>query len=127
MKKNNAKNYARALYEVSQSAPDNAELVPTFVALLRRKNALAQLPKILAEFEKYSAKKEGAVFLSLSSANPLSTDTKKQINTIFGGQTAVTETIDPSLIGGVVIRSEDTIFDASLKTQLERLKNTLMI
>ena len=32
---------------------------------------------------------------------------------------------DPSLIGGVVAKLGDTVYDGSLKTQLERMKQTL--
>jgi F-type H+-transporting ATPase subunit delta len=33
--------------------------------------------------------------------------------------------IDESLIGGVTIKVDDTLIDASVKSQLDKLKNTL--
>ena len=126
MKKNSPVQYARALYEVSSQTDDTTAAVQALVELLKRKNTLGQLPAILAEFEKYAAKKEGVVNLSVTSAHTLSTETKKQITSVFGGQATIIETIDERLIGGVVIRTENSIFDGSTKKQLERLKNALV-
>ena len=37
----------------------------------------------------------------------------------------VTEEVDPSLIGGFVVKMEDKQFDASISTQLNRMKQEL--
>ena len=127
MKKNSVTNYARALFAVSQDSKDadSTEVVGSLVTLLKKKNALGKLPKILTEFEKIAARKAGIVKLSVASARALSIESKGKISAIFGGKTEIVETIDTSLIGGVIVRTENTIFDGSVKKQLERLKMQL--
>ena len=41
------------------------------------------------------------------------------------GDFEVTEEVDPSLIGGFVVKMEDKQFDASVSTQLNRMKQEL--
>lgn len=127
MKKNSVANYVQALYHVSTFVDEtqSAEVVRSLVAVLKRKNALAKLPKILKQFEKYSAKKQGIIPMKVTSAHPLTTEATDAITTSFGGKTKMTENLDPTLIGGLVIITDDTIFDGSIKKQLERLKHIL--
>ncbi len=127
MKKNSIANYVQALYQVSTlvNEPHSAEVVRSLVAALKRKNALAKLPKILAQFQKYASKKDGVVDMKITSAHPLTNETKDAITASFGGQTNITENLDSNLIGGLVIKTDDTIFDASIKNQLVQLKNQL--
>ena len=75
MKKNSPAQYSRALYEVSTQTDDTTAAVQALVEMLKRKNTLGQLPTILAEFEKYAAKKEGVVNLTVTSAHALSSET----------------------------------------------------
>ncbi len=125
MKANSSVQYAHALYELSQKTSDSAILVANLVSSLRSKHALNLLPKILKEFEAYAAKRDGIIALKVESANPLTADMTAEINRIFGGKTAITATTDESLIGGVIVKTDDMIFDGSIKKQLTRLKHKL--
>ena len=42
-----------------------------------------------------------------------------------GKQVEISVNIDPSVIGGIITRVEDKVFDNSVKTQLERIKGVL--
>ena len=37
----------------------------------------------------------------------------------------LTATVDPSLIGGAVVRADDLVIDGSLRGRVERLANTM--
>ncbi|MEW6144716.1 MAG: ATP synthase F1 subunit delta [Thermodesulfobacteriota bacterium] len=42
-----------------------------------------------------------------------------------GQDVEVTSKVDPSIIGGIITKVEDKVFDGSIKTQLERMRNVL--
>jgi F-type H+-transporting ATPase subunit delta len=37
----------------------------------------------------------------------------------------ITSKVDPSIVGGIITKVEDKVFDGSIKTQLERMRNVL--
>ena len=80
---------------------------------------------IIKEFIAYAKKQEGIVSLAVTSARELDSKTLEKIKSAFGDNVESTESIDASLIGGITVRTSDKIFDASLKTQLIRLKQSL--
>jgi F0F1-type ATP synthase delta subunit len=43
----------------------------------------------------------------------------------FGQQVRLEEQVDPKILGGIIVRDADTIFDASLRSQLAKLKTHL--
>jgi F-type H+-transporting ATPase subunit delta len=47
------------------------------------------------------------------------------LNRIVGSKTEIKQKIDRNLIGGVVLKVDDTLIDGSIKRQLENLKDTL--
>jgi F-type H+-transporting ATPase subunit delta len=48
-----------------------------------------------------------------------------ELNALVGKNLELKKKIDESLIGGVTIKVDDTLIDASVKSQLDKLKNTL--
>jgi F-type H+-transporting ATPase subunit delta len=50
-----------------------------------------------------------------------------QLNQIIGSKVDVEKKIDDSIIGGVVVRVDDTLIDVSVKTQLSNLNKELKI
>ena len=42
-----------------------------------------------------------------------------------GQDVEVTSRVDPGIIGGIITKVEDKVFDGSIKTQLERVRNAL--
>ena len=53
------------------------------------------------------------------------TELQKTLERVTGKQVSVTKRVDPSLLGGVVTRVGDQVFDGSLKNRLEELKHEL--
>ncbi len=122
------KEYAIALYQVTQQAPASAldAVLKNFVQVLYKDQKLRHAGAIIAEFEAYAKKQAGVVSIAITSARELDTSTIQIIKKIFGEKVEATEHIDENLIGGFVVREENKIFDASLKTQLTKLKLSLM-
>jgi F-type H+-transporting ATPase subunit delta len=48
------------------------------------------------------------------------------INKILGSNIVMKEKIDPEVLGGIIIKTQDTILDGSVKTQLLKLKQALV-
>lgn len=127
MKTLSAKQYAKILFEITKDLQkkDLEEAVQKFIDMVAQNHAEKRLPEILQEFEAYSKKMDGYVELEIISAFPLTSELKKNVNEIFGGKTEMKVVEDKSLIGGVVIKTENKIFDASVKTQLQKMKDQI--
>lgn len=127
MNKLSNKQYASILYDVTKevSGEDLEQVVKNFVVLLNANHKLKQTDKIIDEFIAYAKKQEGIMDIKITSAKKLDEKVIEQIKQIFGKQTESVEKQDESILGGVIIKTDELIFDASLKTQLNNLKNKI--
>ncbi len=50
---------------------------------------------------------------------------KAKLTQVMGQDVEVTSQIDPEIIGGIIAKVEDKVFDGSIKTQLERIRGVL--
>jgi F-type H+-transporting ATPase subunit delta len=125
------KQYAEALLESLEnvSAKDQDLVVNNFAQVLADNNDLRLFEQIAEEFHKLELKKKNVQLVELTSARPLSRENERDIldklNKMVKGDIELKKKIDEKLIGGVVIRMEDKIIDASTKNSLEQLKNNL--
>jgi F-type H+-transporting ATPase subunit delta len=128
MPKNSLHDYAVALYDATKEASeaDIKSAVNAFVELLYKNQSLRQAPRIIEEFEKYAKKKAGIISLNITAAHDPKPETIEAIKKAFGKNVEAIIKIDKSIIGGVVIREENTILDASVKNQLQQLKQELI-
>jgi len=99
--------------------------------ILVTKNGREQLlPEIAAQFERQLMKNRGIVSGSIVSATPLTEKTKQEIldriAPAFEGSLQLSESVDPSLLGGFVIRIEDKQIDASVANKLKELRQELV-
>jgi F-type H+-transporting ATPase subunit delta len=101
-----------------------------FLSLVTRNGREQLLPAISEQFARQLRKHRGIVLGSIVSASPLSDQTKQdilaRIAPAFEGTLSLTEAIDPSLIGGFVIRIEDKQIDASVSSKLKALRQELV-
>lgn len=51
---------------------------------------------------------------------------RKELETTLGGHVELSQRIDPDLIGGFVLRLDDRQYDASVSTQLKKMKDRLL-
>ncbi len=123
-----ANKYALALFESLRNKNDkeSLEVINRFVKLLAENHHLSLAYKI-SYFLKQIYKKEAIdLDLKCSSARPLSSSIIQELAKHFKID-KVEETVDKSLLGGIIIRYQDTIIDASMKTRLKNLNNHLKI
>jgi F-type H+-transporting ATPase subunit delta len=67
----------------------------------------------------------GVVVADVTSAYPLTDELKKSLVTLVGGKKLqLRETIDPSVLGGIRLRTPDERLDATLKRKIQSLKTS---
>jgi len=128
MAKNTPKIYALALLQSIRGLSDKkiSEALKKFVELIARDHKLKQMPKIIAEFARLAKNEQGIEEIKIKSARELDDKIIEKIKKIFGDKTEATVEIEEEMLGGIKIKTADKILDASLKTQLNKLKQTLI-
>jgi F-type H+-transporting ATPase subunit delta len=105
------------------------ELVRNFVRLLAVKGRAGQIDEIAVEFERLVARETRRLDVELTTAVELSDDDAKaivrQIEQASGRSVDATRSVDPELIGGLVLQVGSLRVDASVRGRLEQLRNEL--
>jgi F-type H+-transporting ATPase subunit delta len=106
------------------------DYVRNFLRLVAEKNRGGQLREIHKEFERLVAAKERRLTVDLTTAYELSDDEAQQIvgqiEAASGRPVDATRSVDPDLIGGLVLQAGSMRVDASVRGRLERLRRELM-
>lgn len=97
-----------------------------FFRLLLENKRLKLVPYILSEYQNYSDDKNNSLSAVVTSARPLSEDViasiKEKVQKKFGVSSVRIQTVtDPSLMAGFTVKVKDQVFDASIRTRLNRL------
>ncbi len=102
------------------------KLVQDFVGVVANNRRLGALRIIVQGFATLVANKRGVVTAHVSSAHPLSDVQRGQLRARLieagYGSVNIEETVDPSLLGGLVVRVGARLYDTSLKSRLQRLQ-----
>ena len=124
-----AKKLAIALYEVTNDKPRaEADLVIAgLVKFLAKKNAFKLSDKIIAEYGKYHDKMSGTARVDVKSARALTESFREIIKdwakkNLKAEKIVLEESVDPKLLGGVVLRHNDLLLDASVRTMINKLR-----
>ena len=101
-------------------------LTMDFLRLLVEKNREALLSEVIVELFLMNDTRLGIVSLELKAAAELSDDHRTAITRRFenltGKKIKISFSIDTSLKGGILVRVGDTVYDGSVKRQLELLR-----
>jgi len=115
---------------VSDMVGDADELVRNFLLLTAEKGRIGEIEEIGKEFERLMAREERRLRVELTTARELSdaeaNEILSQIEKASGRQVEATRTVDPDLIGGIVLRAGSLQVDASVRGRLERLRHELV-
>jgi F-type H+-transporting ATPase subunit delta len=105
------------------------EKARNFVQLLADNGRLLLLPQIAAQYAALRADVENTVDVTVTSALPLTAEQGAKLSDALTRRLRRTvrlnTTVDPSLIGGAVVRAGDFVVDGSLSGRIERLGNTM--
>ncbi|HEX2492270.1 MAG TPA: F0F1 ATP synthase subunit delta [Steroidobacter sp.] len=104
--------------------------VRNFLATLADNRRLGLLPEIAAIFERLRAEVENVADVQVISAVQLEEAQRKRLASALEKRlnraVRLHCEVDPSLIGGAVVRSGDFVIDGSLKASLERLASAMV-
>jgi F-type H+-transporting ATPase subunit delta len=118
---------ARVLEELLGGAD---ELVRNFLRLTAEKGRVGEIEEMAREFDRLVAREERRLDVELTTAFELSDDEAQrivaQIEKASGRRVDATRTVDPALIGGLVLQAGSLRVDASVRGRLERLRRELV-
>lgn len=128
MKKSSTRQYAIALYKATSEAKkgDIEAIVANFASLLAKDRKLKSAGKIIDEYVNYAKEQDGFKQINIISAINLDEKTINNIKKVFGEKVEATVNVDKNIIGGLIIKTKDVILDASIKTQINKLKQSLI-
>lgn len=99
------------------------------IHLLVDNHRLDCLPELAALYEAYRREAERTVDAQVITAFPLDDEQQRRIadalQARLGRTVTLHQTVDASLVGGVVIRTDDQVIDGSVTSQLSKLARSL--
>lgn len=105
------------------------ELVVNFVRVIAEKGRAAELPQIVDELDSLVAQEEKVLDVELTTAFELTDEAFKKIleriEQASGRAVQASRSVDPNLIGGIVLQAGSMRLDASVRGRLERLRQEL--
>jgi F-type H+-transporting ATPase subunit delta len=101
-------------------------ILQDFAGVVSRNRRLFFLRPIVTAFADLVDRKRGVVRAEVASAHPLtdlqSTQLRARLTELGYGRVQIQETVDPSLLGGLVVKLGARLYDTSLKSRLQRLQ-----
>lgn len=114
------------------AAADTLGLDPVtckFLGVLAQNRRLGQLRNVVRAFDMLAARHRGEVTAEIVSAHPLSDDQVEALKANLRAQTgrdiAVDLNVDPSILGGLVVKVGSRMVDGSIRTKLDRLAQAM--
>jgi F-type H+-transporting ATPase subunit delta len=104
--------------------------VRNFLAVIMEHQRLGELDEILTEYHAIADEQSHLTEAEIISAHPLNdqdrADLEAQVAKLAGGRVRATYHQDATLLGGAVVRIGSTVYDGSIRTQLQQLKQRLV-
>lgn len=102
------------------------KVVQDFVGVVATNRRLPALRSITTAFAALVAQKRGVVVAQVETAHPLTDVQEQQLRARLieagYGRVEIVKRVDPSLLGGLVLRIGARLYDTSLKSRLQRLQ-----
>ena len=125
------KQYAQALYEALHDTKDadHDKILDNFANLLAKAGDLGKFSEIEEAFVEHEKTVKGIKTAEVTAARKLSDSEQDnlvhELNDYLGSKVELKHKIDKGIIGGVIIKVDDTLLDASVKTHLNNLNQSL--
>lgn len=101
----------------------------SFLGVLAENRRLAELPAIIRAFRTLAARHRGETTAEVTSAHPLTEEQvgelKQQLRQRVGRDVTVDLSVDPALLGGLVVRIGSQMIDSSIRTRLNALASAM--
>jgi F-type H+-transporting ATPase subunit delta len=100
-----------------------------FLGVLARNGRKRQLPAVIRAFRRLAAEHRGEATAEVVTARPLNDDQlaglKRQLKSRAGRDVTIDATVDPKILGGIVVKLGSQQIDASIRTKLNRLAQAM--
>ena len=101
-----------------------------FLLLITENRREKHIPGIFRDLEELYRKDQGIKTAVLTTATPISEtivdQIQKSLEKEFGAKVELRQSVDEELIGGFVLRVDDNQYDASVSSQLKKIKEKLL-
>jgi F-type H+-transporting ATPase subunit delta len=105
------------------------DLVRNFIKLIASNRRLFAVSDIIKAYRALAARARGEVAAEVVSAHPLNdaqtAELKATLKASVGKDVTLAVKVDPSLLGGLVVRIGSRMIDSSLKTRLASMRHAL--
>ena len=100
-------------------------LTANFLGVLARNGRKDQLAAVIRAFKRLAAEHRGETSADVITAHPLGDDQlaalRQKLRTRAGREVSIDATVDPQILGGIVVKLGSQMIDASIRTKLNRL------
>ena len=121
----NRKDQGKAMTSVLE-AREVGELTKNFVGLIAQNRRLFALTDMVKGFLDELARRRGEVSAEVTAARSLSESQvaalQESLQRSLGGKVSISHEVDPTLIGGMVVKVGSRMVDTSLRTQLNKIQ-----
>lgn len=105
------------------------DLTTRFLGVLAGNGRLAELKRVIRDFAQLAAAYRGETTAEVIAAHRLDDEQvdalKKQLRTRFGREIAVDVTVDPAILGGLIVKVGSQQIDSSIRTKLNSLAHAM--
>jgi F-type H+-transporting ATPase subunit delta len=106
------------------------EILYNFLLVLNDHDRLGVIREIALTLRDLYEQRAGRMKVEVRSAAPLADDQqerlRQELRAKFGREPTLTVQVDPSLLGGLVVRVDDWVYDGSVRARLERIRTQLI-
>ena len=106
-----------------------SKIIRNFLFVVIDNRRIHALPEILETFERVLQHRQGVVEAEVASATEMNERQKagllKKLEQVTGKKIQAKYSLEPDLLGGAVVRIGDTIYDGSVRSQLNQLRARL--
>ena len=100
-----------------------------FLGVIARNGRLRQLPEVIRLFDRLAAEHRGETTAEVITARPLDDGQvaalKANLRSRAGREVTIDSRVDPSILGGIVVRLGSQMIDASIRTKLNTLATAM--
>jgi F-type H+-transporting ATPase subunit delta len=104
-------------------------ITANFLGVLARNGRKNELRNVIRAFRRLAADHRGETTAEVVTARPLNDDQlaalKAQLRNRAGRDVAIDATVDPNILGGIVVKLGSQQIDASIRTKLNRLASAM--
>lgn len=115
---------------VDEALPGAPAPIRNFVLLLAQEGKLGELPQVVRAFEQQAETQAATVPAEVISASVLNAvqqaKVAAQLAASYGERLDLSFTVDPSILGGLVIRVGDQVFDNSARSRLSAVQRSML-